>query len=343
MIQKKRRNIFAVCDLEVSYACNFMEYMNRKRNIPFEIQAFTNVTALQEFCREQEIELLLISDKAMCDAVKELPVGKLVILSEGVHYPGLDQYPSVYKYQASDNVIREVMEVYGAEKEQHPQDCILKKKTEIIAIYSPVGRVQKTSFALALGQILAKERAVLYINMENYSGFEQIFAEGCERNLSDLLYYLRQENTNLVHKINGMVQSLQNLDYIPPVFVPSDIQSTTGEEWLRLLEELCRYSSYEAVILDLGDGVQDLLRILDACDRIYMPVRKDALSEAKIRQFENHLRTWEYTSLQENIIKLHLPYHNTGGTGKNCFQGLVWSELGDYVRQLLRKERTDHE
>lgn len=337
MNQKKRRNIFAVCDLETEYARNFMEYMNRKRNIPFEVQAFTNVEALEAFCREQEIELLLISDKAMCDAVRALPVGKLVILSEGVHYPGLAQYPSVYKYQVSDNVIREVMEVYGAEEVSPLRECVLKKKTEVIGIYSPVGRVQKTSFALTLGQVLANERAVLYINLENYSGFEQIIGDGCERTLSDLLYYLRQENTNLVHKVNGMVQSLQNLDYIPPVFIPSDILSTTGEEWLLLLDELCKYSSYEVIILDFGDGVQDLLRILDECDRIYMPVRRDILSEAKVQQFENHLRTWEYVKLLERIKKLHLPYHNTNAGGKAYFQGLVWSELGDYVRQLLRK------
>ena len=38
----KKRNIFAVCDLEVAYAYNFMEYVNQKRNMPFEVQAFTS-------------------------------------------------------------------------------------------------------------------------------------------------------------------------------------------------------------------------------------------------------------------------------------------------------------
>ena len=34
------------------------------------------------------------------------------------------------------------------------------------------------SFALTLGQILAKERAVLYLNMEEYSGFEELMGKG---------------------------------------------------------------------------------------------------------------------------------------------------------------------
>ena len=34
-----KKQIFAVCDLEAEYACNFMDYLNQKKNIPFEIQA----------------------------------------------------------------------------------------------------------------------------------------------------------------------------------------------------------------------------------------------------------------------------------------------------------------
>ena len=58
------------------------------------------------------------------------------------------------------------------------QIAVLKKTTEIIGIFSPLGRCLKTSFALTLGQILAKERAVLYLNMEEYSGFEELMGKG---------------------------------------------------------------------------------------------------------------------------------------------------------------------
>ena len=58
-----KRNIFAVCDLEVDYALNFMDYMNRKKNIPFEIQAFTSVENLIAYGKQTHIELLLISGR----------------------------------------------------------------------------------------------------------------------------------------------------------------------------------------------------------------------------------------------------------------------------------------
>ena len=78
-----KRNIFAVCDLEVDYALNFMDYMNRKKNIPFEIQAFTSVENLIAYGKQTHIELLLISGRAMCREVRDLDIGKIIILSKG--------------------------------------------------------------------------------------------------------------------------------------------------------------------------------------------------------------------------------------------------------------------
>ena len=100
-----KKNIFAVCDLEVDYAFNFMDYLNQKKNLPFEIQAFTTAESLIAYGKENHIELLLISDKAMRKEVRDLGIGKIIILSEGVHPPELDQYSSVYKYQSSSDVI----------------------------------------------------------------------------------------------------------------------------------------------------------------------------------------------------------------------------------------------
>lgn len=123
---------------------------------------------------------------------------------------------------------------------------------EVIGVYSPVGRTMKTTFALTLGQILAKKRACLYLNLEAYSGFEYLMERKFEQTLGDLLYYLRLGSDQLVTKMGSMVQSINNLDYLPPVLSMEDIQSTTAEEWIRLLQQIIDYSNYDVIILDLG-------------------------------------------------------------------------------------------
>ena len=44
-----RRAVLAVCDVEEAYARNFMEYLNQRKGIPFEIHAFTSAETLCAF------------------------------------------------------------------------------------------------------------------------------------------------------------------------------------------------------------------------------------------------------------------------------------------------------
>lgn len=47
----KKKSVFAVCDTEMEYARNFMEYLNQKRNIPFEVHAFSSAEMFLEFAK----------------------------------------------------------------------------------------------------------------------------------------------------------------------------------------------------------------------------------------------------------------------------------------------------
>ena len=334
-----KKNIFAICDLEEEYARNFLEYVNRKRNVPFEIRAFTTRKGLLEFAGENRIELLLISQRAMCREISGLDAGRIVILSEGIHSSELERYPNVYKYQSSADVVREVMACYGR-SEPDPGEAfpVLKKKTEILGVYSPLKRCLKTSFALALGQILARKKAVLYLNLEEYSGFEQLMGQEYKTTLSDLLYYVKQKSRNLIHQMNGMVTTVGNMDYIPPARTPWDVKSVTLEEWNYLLDQICSESSYEVILLDLGCETEDTFHLLERCRRIYMPVLGDKVSMCKIAQFEELLKVWDCSRVAAKITKVQPPCHRNENRMEPYVNGLVFSELGDYVRAVLRKE-----
>lgn len=90
-------------------------------------------------------------------------------------------------------------------KDSGRSDCCIKKDNRNYWNIFTSGTLSENLFALTLGQILAKERAVLYLNMEEYSGFEELMGKGFAHNLSDLLYYVRQDNQNLLYKMNSMI------------------------------------------------------------------------------------------------------------------------------------------
>ncbi len=333
---KEGKSIFAICDLETTYTCNFVEYMHRKNSIPFEIMAFTGLESLKNYAADHRIEILLISEKAMTEEITKMDIGQIVILSEGNHHPSTNDYPNVYKYQSSDTVIRETLNCYHASTPlplaTHPAG-----RQELIGIYSPVGRTAKTSFALTMGQILSKEKPVLYLNLEEYAGFEQLFGCTYGSTVGDLIYYIRQEHPNIALKLSGIVQCMNQLDYLPPAMSPLDIQNAKIEEWMKLLDIIRTDTSYETVIMDIGDGVNDLYTLLNRCSIVYMPTRQDVMSIAKLQQFEDLLNMWDYKSLLGKIKKVRLPYHRTEKKGRDYVDDLVWSQLGDFVRALIRE------
>ena len=49
----EKTKFFAVCDLEAEYACNFMDYLNQKKNIPFEIPGFYQCGKSGGICEEE--------------------------------------------------------------------------------------------------------------------------------------------------------------------------------------------------------------------------------------------------------------------------------------------------
>ena len=330
-----KRKLFAICDLEESYARKLMDYLNEKKSTPFEVQAFTNTESLLACARRQEISLLLISSHAVTDEIRELPIGRLIILSDGDPFPDLEEYPSVYKYQSSDHLVAEVMEYYAAEHLHLQSFPVSRKKTHLYGVYSPVHRCGKTSFAVTLGEVLAEEHTVLYINLEPFSGFEELFGRKGEKDLSDLLYYFRQKEEMTIFHLNAMIRTLQELSFIPPALDGLDLQDVTEEEWLSLLGHIIENSEYEYFILDLGDHIHGFPEILSLCEKVYMPVLEDSFSQAKVHQFENMLERYHLKDLSGKLQKLSLPQKQAKSEYQDIQSQLLWGEMGNYVRNLL--------
>jgi len=331
------KNVLVVCDLEVEYASQLSEFLSIKRNVPFEVYAFTIMDRFIEFAKKSKVEVLLISKEALDNldsVVKEMDVKEIFILNEDGDIAQVDGYKSIYKYQNTENILREVMTYYADSEIKIGGRVQVVEDIEMIAVYSPVKRSLKTSFAMTLGQILSESRRVLYINLEDYSGFNQLMKMTYMTDMSDLLYYISQGKPNFIWKMSSIVQSIGGLDYIPPAISPMDLRNITIDEWLLFFREL-KKCEYETVILDIGDSINGVYDILRMCKKIYMPTRDDSVSFAKMEQYEALMKIMEYEDVLKKTKKLSFSYFK-GIDGS--FDRLVYSELGAYTRSILKAD-----
>lgn len=328
------KKIFAVYDVDPFYADRFAEVMNQKENIPFTVMAFTSLERLRAYARENQIEILLISSQVGTEEIKDLGIKKVLFLTEGEGRETDDGYPSVYKYQSSAGILREVIACYS-ERTEESYYGTSGTAARIMGVYSPIGRCLKTSLALAMGQLMASEQRVLYVTLEDYSGLSFMTGEDYKSDLSDVLYYFSQGNFNKL-RLSSIVHSIGNMDYIPPVRYPEDLSHISSNEMADLIRKLADEGGYDVLILDIGDYGHQAAPLLAVCQIVYMPVKEDGISTAKLEEFEQYLERTGNKELTEKIRRVKLPYHRNFGRKENYLEQLLWSELGDYVRQLLR-------
>lgn len=325
-----KKNIIAVCDTDKEYACNFAEYLNSKKKLPFQAEAFTDVDKLCHYAGKNPPEILLISESDMDSQVEKLNTENMILLSDEKEKEGNHKY--VYKYQSADSVIREVMEYYT---QNAALFSMAARGLSIIGVYSPLGRCGKTLFALTAGQLLGEKKSVLYVSMEDYAGFEELFHQEYERNMSDLFYNIRCGEPKLLLYLQSMIQHFGKLDYIPPAASPEDMRDIRFEEWLKFFDLIRMGNSYEVLILDIGSSVDQLFKVLSLCSRIYMPVLEDRMSQCKITQFKKLIKQWE-EGAEDNFLKeIHIPAGISDWSNPGLPETLVWGKFGGYVRKVL--------
>lgn len=330
------KRIMAVYDVDPLYAARFAEVVNQKDKLPFEVVAFTSMDRLKKFAAKTPIEILLISSRVSREEADSLGAGKCMVLTDGETVETGAEYPGIYKYQSSDSIVREVMACYCEKTEACPER-VGSCPARLVGIYSPVSRCLKTSFAITMGKLLSKDLRTLYINLEEFSGLSVLTHTKYRTDLSDLLYFYCSGTYNLL-RLNAVVHSMDGLDYIPPVRYPEDLEQAGSEKLAGLMRAIAEESNYERILVDMGSCRRAATAIMELCQIVYMPVKEDCVSIAKLEEFEHYLEHSGKDGLKEKIRRLKLPYHSSFGRKEHYLEQLLWGELGDYTRNLLHEE-----
>lgn len=299
--------VLAICDEEQQYAIKLMEAFSEKKQLGFQIYAFSEFDKLEIFLKKTQVEILLISGRMMDESICQRNVGKIILLSDGEVCEAFSDYESIYKYQSAEYIMKELLCYYAEFGKALSGVYQGRKQFEIYGVYSPIGRCGKTALAEALARNYGKGRKTLLIDLQSFSALREQLEKEELWDLSDMIYFLRQGKKTFLYKLDSMVKSRSDFDYILPMKTPADIKSVTLSEWTELLERLASDTDYEVVVLDFGQDVCGLFGLLGQCTKVYTPVLSDEPSKRKLDNFEWVLQYEEFQKVTELIQKIYLP------------------------------------
>ena len=325
--------ILAVCDSEIAYAYQLVDYLTNKKNFPFQVQLFTSEKTLLEYSLHHPIAVALISQKDYQQQKLELSIDHILILRENFE-DDISDLNTIYKYQSMEVIIKELLE-WVAKKGTLTRVISDGKNMKLIGIYSPIGKCFKTSFSIVLGQLLSKKHKVLYINMESYSGLEKLLQKDFKTDMAELIYHLQNSKEKFIYHMGSMTGRIGELDLLPPFYSFLDFISVSKDEWFQLFQEIEKGTDYEYIILDLSDAIQGLYDILRLCDMVYTLGREDGFSLAKIEQYENILKKSNYEDIWKKTKCYTIPEINNL---PYSLSQLIYSELAEYVKDCIRED-----
>ncbi len=325
----------AVCDGDPRYALELGSAISEMIPSEFEVASFTGVDTLIEYAREHHVDVSIVSESAYDPGLREALPGTLLILRETPDFAPegailIDRFIS--KKDLLQSVIKELPDSM--------EGCLVKRMTakswRVIGIYSPVRRCLQTNFALSLGQILAQDHKVLYVNFENYSGLSARVGEEFKSNMVDLLYYYDCDPDRLSIRIPLMIYHMGPLDVIPPAPSYYDTYERNGGKWVEILKTIENATEYEYVILDLTDSMSGLLDVLEYCDRIYTCVKSDESSRAKLAEYEKWMVDHSRADVMGKSVKFSFPEFRDLPQDPLM---LTHCELAGYVRSIINEDK----
>ncbi len=329
--------IMAICDMEEGYAFRMAEYFLEKVKLPYTVHLFTAVEELERFAGREEIAVLLIAESAwklLKEEYVRKQVTQLFILQESETQAAADLC-CISKYQNPEKVVRAILD--GLAEGEGWKECLEATDTQakMIGIYSPVKRCLQTSFALTLGQLLAKEHKTLYLNFEMYSGLGEILRREYQSDMMDVVYYFQSAREKLALRLPSIIQNAGGLDYIPPMQYALGIREVPGEQWLALCRDLASIGEYEYLILDLDEGMEGLFELLKSCYKIYTITREDPFAMAKLRQYEQMLLANEWNEIADKTVKCRFPIFKELPASLDM---MTHGELAKYVRAIISED-----
>ena len=329
------RNL-AIYDSDVVYATRLMEFFKRTKDFAFEVSVFTRKDCLEDYVKNKKIDLLLLDDNISQEEVKHENIKLIYLLSDKKSVKQDLSIPSIFKYQSAQTIMSEIISYYASEEREVGVGSLLNH-TKLFTIFSPILSANKYAFAWSFASILAEKKKTLLINLELFPNMPVSLCDAADQGLSEFIYYLKQDNPNIIMKMKSLLRYTGKLAFMPGVTHGFDLLSLNKEEISKWMEELKSFKEYEIVIFYLGFYSEAAMEVLSKSSYICLPTTDNFYEDAVLREWERQTNLTGLEVKQEKFQRISIPREE--GLGKKNFsiQELKGSSIWSCAEQYIGK------
>ncbi len=273
-----------------------------------------------------DIDILLINEELYDENLQCDQVTTFAILTNE-KIDDINGIKAINKYQPANKIVSELLNCLAESSDKKFVLNRENKKTKVAAVYSPIGGSGKTSIALGIAVYYSKlGKKVLYINLENLESMSAFLEVEKVDNLSELLYFIKEGNSNLRVKMDVIRKVDENtgVQYISPFNSCLDKIELQCEDIKMLFEELRKLEEYDYIIIDLDSNIdKTTISIFEEVDKIIVIAIEEMIAVRKIENFAKELTRMSEIYNMDYIEDKILLISNKINGGTSCSSKLT--------------------
>ncbi len=324
--------ILGIFDSDLKYSSQLMNYIKRKHKNINQVRIFTNKVILYDFLSDNKIDVLLISQDKNEEIIEHDNIDNICILSEGGRIFEVDDSKDkkvIYKFQSAEQIIYEVFSYYPELNKNYNINDI--NKVKIISIFTLNEHLAKDNFSFNLANQYGVDKKTLLIDLNLLHGRSQIANINSENNLSEFLYFLKSQPTNIIIKMKSQVEKLGNFEYLNGVKFGPDLYNLSSSDFEFWIQEL-QASDYEIIVFNIGCYMESILDVLRKSKEILLILKKDLWNMNLYNNLTDQLNWTGYDDVVNKVqvveVANEIIQSNMDNEVNNIFDG----KWGDFAK-----------
>lgn len=284
-----------IADNDQSYIEALADYITLNYAGAFQAVCISNDIDFDEI-KEKTVDIVLTSCEMLEVVNKYFESSTIILLNEGKIEEAFIGYSIIYKYMRADKIVSELFNIYSENNPGIKQIYNKGNKTIFICTYSASGGTGKSVISAALAIRFAQRGLrAFYLNLEELQSTSAFFPTNNEKNLSHVLYYLKENRFNLNMKFQALssCDEVSNVHYFSALENALEYDEISNSEINKLIDELGELN-FDYIFIDLTAGL-DLKKLniltkanilLNVSNNNYICSIKDSILKRNIEEIE---------------------------------------------------------
>jgi hypothetical protein len=271
----------AVCDTEALYVSRFLLAVQGCFRPGIKVLGATNKSSVETL--DGEVDLWLLGEPFWEEKFLERHREQCVLLSGNFVPETLAEYTTILKYQSKDQILRELFRSEVWNRMIKGERKTEAGGMETAGIYAPDGGSMQMLFSLAYAFRQAESKKVLYVNLQENSGFYHLFAQKTDAHIGDLICLLRQQKTE--PDLCGYIRQFENVSVLLPLWQGMQGAEVTKEDIQQICGIAAKQRICELLVIDWGRSIPGFWDVFSACHTRILVTADNSVARAAKKQF----------------------------------------------------------